>query len=153
MTAEPLVTTTEEQKASLMREFTQTLGKPDLDKSLTYLTDDATWETPEGVFRGRAELKRYLNWLVTTVPDLKVTESGVGIVVQGNRAAFQHQMQGTVEGNPCSWPALCTYEFVGDKIQKMSTVQDRLSLLNQAAKGWLEETIIHALTKRAEKGL
>jgi hypothetical protein len=48
---------------------------------------------------------------------------------------------------------MCAYEFSGDKVQKMRTVDDRLTMLKQAAKGWLEETIVHSLIKRAEKGL
>jgi SnoaL-like domain len=117
------------------------------------LADDATWETPEGAFHGKDELRRYLNWLAAGVPDLKITETGVGIVVQGNRAAFEHVMQGTFEGVLCTWLAICTYEFAGDKVQKVRTVNDRLTILNQAAKGWLEGPIVHSLVKRAEKGL
>jgi hypothetical protein len=124
-----------------------------VDKSLSYLADDATWETPEGTFSGRAELKRYLSWIAEFVPDLTITECGIGIVVQGNRAAFEHTMEGTIEGTHCKWLALCAYEFSGDKIQKIRTMNDRLTLLNQAAKGWLEETVVHSLVKRAEKGL
>lgn len=83
----------EEQMAGLMRELVQTIGKPDVDRSLSYLADDATWETPEATFHGRDELKRYLGWLATGVPDLKIAESGVGVVVQGNGAAFEHVME------------------------------------------------------------
>ena len=143
----------EEQRAGLMREFVQTIGKPDLDKTLSYLADDATWETPEGAFRGKDELRRYLGWLATSLPDLAITETGIGIVVQGTRAAFEHTMRGTFEGAQCTWLAMCAYEFSGDKIQKMRTVNDRLTILNQAAKGWLEGPIVHSLVKRAEKGL
>jgi hypothetical protein len=143
----------EEQMATMMREFVGTLGKPDVDRSLGYLTDDASWETPEGAFHGKDELRRYLTWLSLTVPDLTVTESGVGVLAQGSRAFFEHTMQATFEGTQCAWLAMCAYEFAGDKIQKMRTVNDRLTILNQAAKGWLEGPIVHSLVKRAERGL
>jgi len=93
----------EGQMAPLMRELVQTIGKPDLDKTLSYLADDATWETPEGIFHGKDKCLRYLGWLAASVPDLTITESGVGVVVQGSRAAFEHMMQGTVEDTRCSW--------------------------------------------------
>lgn len=143
----------EEQMAAVMREFAGSIGKPDVDKSLTYLAEDATWETAEGVFQGKDQLRRYLGWLAQSFPDLRIVEYGVGIVCQGNRAAFEHTMHGTVENVPCSWLALCAYEFTGDKIQKIRTVHDRLLILKQAAKGIVEETVVNALVKRAEKGL
>lgn len=139
--------------AKLMREFVGTLGRPDVDKSLAYLTDDVTWEAPEGVFRGKEEARRYLRWIATSHPELKVTESGVGIVVQGNRAAFQHVMESKVEGKPCHWLANCTYEFSGSKIQRLWTAADRLGMIAQVVDGWLEETVVKSLVKRAEKGL
>jgi hypothetical protein len=144
---------TEEQIAALMREVVAMIGRPDVERPLSYMADDVTWEAPEGTFRGKEQLKRYLTWLAEFVPDLTISESGIGVVVQGNRAAFEHRMEGTVEGTHCNWLALCAYEFQGDKIQHIRTVQDRLTILNQAAKGWLEETVIHSLVKRAEKGL
>jgi ketosteroid isomerase-like protein len=143
----------EESIAALMRELVQTLGKPDLEKPLSYMTDDITWQTPEGTFHGKDQVRRYVGWLATFVPDLTVTESGVGVVVQGDRAAFEHEMQGTIEGTRCTWHALCTYEFAGEKVRQLCTAQDRLSILKQAANGWLQETIVNSLVKRAEKGL
>jgi len=35
----------------------------------------------------------------------------------------------------------------------MRTSYDRLTLLNQAANGWLEGRLVHSRIKRAEKGL
>jgi hypothetical protein len=35
----------------------------------------------------------------------------------------------------------------------MRIAYDRLTILQQAAKGWLEETVVSSLVKRAEKGL
>jgi len=49
--------------------------------------------------------------------------------------------------------ALCIYQPASGKIHRMRTTYDRLGLLQQGAKGWLEETVIHSLVKRVEKGL
>jgi hypothetical protein len=48
---------------------------------------------------------------------------------------------------------LCIYEFADGKIRRLRTVYDRLGMMQQGAKGWLEETVIHPLVKRVEKGL
>jgi uncharacterized protein YaiE (UPF0345 family) len=85
--------------------------------------------------------------------DSSFTETGIGILVQGDQAVFEHALSGTYEGEKVEWLALCVYEFSGGKIQQMRTVSDRLSILQQAAKGWLEETVVSSLVNRAEKGL
>ncbi len=79
--------------------------------------------------------------------------SGVGILVAGHKAALEHRFAGTYEGQPVEWLALCVYELADGKIHRMRTTYDRLGLLQQGAKGWLEETVIHSLVKRIEKGL
>lgn len=38
-------------------------------------------------------------------------------------------------------------------MHRMRTVHDRLGMLQQGAKGWPEESLLHSLVERAEKGL
>jgi ketosteroid isomerase-like protein len=142
----------EETIKTLMRDAVASLCKGDVEKGLSFFAEDATWVTPEGTFQGKEELRRYLTWMAG-VPDLTYTETGIGILVQGNQAVFEHLFEGTYEGTRCKWLALCAWEFSDGKIQRMRTVYDRLSILDQAAKGWLEHTIVSSLVNRAEKGL
>jgi ketosteroid isomerase-like protein len=143
----------EEEIRSTLYEFVTALVKGDVEKAASYCTEDVVWENPEGTFEGMDELKRYASWMSTTVADSNFSESGVGILVQGDRAAFEHRFTGTYEGQHVEWLALCVYELADGKIQRMRTTYDRLAILHQAAKGWLEETLINSLVKRAEKGL
>ena len=142
----------EEIRATL-REFVTALTKGDVEKAAALCTEDVVWETPEGRFEGIAELKRYVAWTTQIVAGMSYSESGVGILVEGDKAAFEHRFAGSYEGQPVEWLALCIYELVGGKIHRMRTMHDRLSILQQGAKGWLEETLIHSLVKRVEKGL
>ncbi len=43
----------------------------------------------EGTFIGRDEIKRYLAWMSKTLTDVKFTDDGVGIIVQGDKAVYQ----------------------------------------------------------------
>jgi ketosteroid isomerase-like protein len=143
----------DEEIRSTLRAFLTALTEGDAEKALSYCTDDVVWEAPEGTFEGRDEVKRYAAWTSTAVQDFSYTESGVGILVQGNQAAFEHRFSGTYEGQPVKWLGLCIYELADGKIHRMRTAQDRLAILEQAAKGWLEEAMINTMVKRAEKGL
>jgi len=76
----------EEKFASLMRDFVKTLGEGDVEKLLSFLTEDAVWVNPNGTFKGKKELRRYLTVFSQSMRDVTVTECGNGIIVQGNKA-------------------------------------------------------------------
>jgi ketosteroid isomerase-like protein len=142
-----------EENRETIHEFVTALTKGDLEKAASHCTEDVVWENTEGTFEGLEEFKRYASWMSSTMSDMTFSEAGVGILVEGDHAAFEHRFVGTFEGQRVEWLALCAYELTGGKIQRVRTVQDRLAILQQGAKGWLEETLVNSLVKRVEKGL
>lgn len=138
---------------SIMRSFARALESRDLDKALPFFAPDATYITPNGRFTGTEEIRRYLRWMFENNSELAVEECGVGILASGNKAAFEHIVRGTLQGKKWELPMLCIYEFAGDKIKRVVTAYDRLSLAKQAAKGWLAQKAVNAVIKGGEKGL
>jgi len=143
----------EEKIEGVIRDFTEAEVKKDVEKALAFFAEEATWVTPFGTFKGKEELKRYLTWMAQSTPDLTVADAGIGIMVQGNKAVYEHVLSGTIEGMKCEWLAMCVYEFSDEKIQHLRTVFDRLALAKQVAKGWFAKRVIGSIIKRAEKGL
>ncbi|MFQ5996442.1 MAG: nuclear transport factor 2 family protein [Dehalococcoidales bacterium] len=142
----------EEKIPGIMRDFVKTMEKGDVDKMLSFLTDDAVWVNPNGTFRGKEELKRYLTVMFQNTQDMTVTECGNGIIVEGNKAFFEHVIGGTVGGRRAEVLAMCAYEFSGDKIKEVRTTYDRLLMAQQAATG-LGKWMVNMIVKQAEKGL
>lgn len=143
----------EQQVPSIMRDFVATLAKGDVEKTLAFFTDDAVWVTPDGTFKGKDELRRYLTWLGHTIKDMAITESGTGVMAQGNSGSFEHVIRGTIEGVKGEVLAWCAYEFSGGKIKQLRTIYDRLSIAQQVAKGWLPRWLVGMIVRRLEKGL
>jgi len=121
-----------EEIISIMRNFKEAYNKKDLEESLSFFTEDADWVNPDGVFKGKEEIKNYFKWAFETVPDQKVIESGVKIIAEEDRAVYEHILEGSYEGMKYQILALCIYEFKGDKIQHVRSAYDRLSLAKQA---------------------
>jgi len=142
-----------EEIISIMRNFKDAYNKKDLEESLSFFTEDADWFNPNGVFKGKEEIKSYLKWVFETSPDEKLIESGVKIIAEEDRAVYEHILEGSYEGMKYQILALCIYEFKGDKIQHIRTVYDRLSLAKQLAKGKIAKTAVNSIIKRMEKGL
>ncbi len=143
----------EEKIPGIMREFVGAMADGDVEKTLSFFTDDATWISPAGTFTGKEELRRVLTWMSQSMQDMTVRESGLGIMAQGDKAFFEHVIGSTMEGQRGEVLAMCAYEFSGDKIQNARTTFDRLSLAQQAAKGWFAKWLLGLIVKQAQKGL
>jgi uncharacterized protein (TIGR02246 family) len=143
----------EDKMKSLMRAFIKAQEEGDVEKTLSFFTEDAEYVNPMGTFKGQGELRHYFAHTAQTIPDLKITPAGIDIVVDGNKAAYEHVIAGTYKGKPCQWLALCAYEFRGEKIQSLRTIFDRLSVVEQAASGWLQQTLVGAIASQTTKGL
>ncbi|MGB6369835.1 MAG: nuclear transport factor 2 family protein [Atribacterota bacterium] len=142
-----------EEIISIMRNFKEAYNKKDIEESLSFFAEDADWVNPDGVFKGKEEIKSYFKWVFETVPDQKVIESGVKIIAEEDRAVYEHILEGSYEGMKYQILALCIYEFKGDKIQHVRSAYDRLSLAKQATKGKIAKTAVNSIIKQMEKGL
>lgn len=136
-----------------LRRFARALESRDVEKAVGVFSQDAVYETPNGTFRGAVEIRRYFQWMFTTNSEIRVTESGVGILAVGDKAAFEHVLHGTFGGQTWQMPILCTYELRDSKVVRMLTVYDRLSLARQVGKGMMAQRAVGAVIKAAEKGL
>lgn len=143
----------DEKIASTMRDLIKSLETGDMEKMLSLFAEDGVMVNPDGTFKGKEELRRYLTNSSQTMRDVKVTETGNKIIVQGNKAFYEHFISATIEGKRAEGLAMCAYEFTDDKIQEVRTVYDRLLMAKQAAKGWFAGTLVNLIVKQAEKGL
>lgn len=144
----------EERIESVIRGWRAALEKKDVEKALSYVAEDAVWNTNEGVFKGKEEWRRYLTWMAGVGSDAKFKEAGIGIMVKGNKAISQYTLEGkTSEGMKFEVPGVCTYEFKNEKIQQHTTIGDRLLLAKQVAKGTVAKRLVGSIVNRAEKGL
>jgi hypothetical protein len=142
-----------EQVKNIMGKFRGALESKDVDKILSFFTDDAEWHAPEGSFKGKEQIRRYVLWNKQTTPDLKITEVGVKIVAESDTGAYEHMLSGTIDGVKWDTLGLCIYEFTGDKIKSIRSVYDRLSIAKQASKGIMAKSAVNGILKRMEKGL
>ena len=142
-----------EEIISIMRNFKDAYNKKDLEESLSFFAEDADCVYPDGVFKGKEEIKRYFKRLFEIIPDQKVIESGVKIIAEEDRAVYEHIFEGSYEGMKYQILALCICEFKGDKIQHIRTVYDRLSLAKQVAKGKMAKMAVNSIINQMEKGL
>ena len=145
----------DDKLAGIMRDFVKTLETGDVEKALSFFSDDnaIVMVNPDGTFEGRENVRRYLAHMANRMKEMSITPTGHEIITNGNKAFFEHQIDATIDGKRGSVLAMCAYEFADDKIQKIRTTYDRLNIAQQAASGWLAKTLVNLIVKAAEKGL
>jgi len=148
----------EEKIVSVIRDFIEAYVKRDVEKMLSFLTEDVVWVLPDNSFipfKGKEEVKRYLTWETQRMPDVKIRDAGIGIMVKGNKAVWEWVFEGSTSDGR-RWreiPGISVYEFSGEKIQQHRIYYDRLSTVKQMTKGWFERMIVGTIVNRWEKGL
>ena len=144
----------EEAVEMLVREVLNALNSHDVEKTLALFSDDGVWITPSGTFKGKAELKRYITWIFETLDDMKLEETGSGLMTRGSNALVEHKQSGIMDGEPMKFMSMCSYEFdENNQVKSLKTIYDRLTLAEQAADKWLEKTVVHAVVKKVQEGL
>ena len=143
----------DEKIPGIIRDFLKALEAKDGDKVLSFFAEDGDWTIPEGVFKGKEELKHYLNWMLPLFQGGKITECGNGIITQGNKAYVEFMVTGTVMGKKVEYLEMAAWEFSDDKIKHVRRVSDRLLICKQAARGWLQKWVVNYIVKQVEKGL
>ena len=145
----------EERIVSVIHERALASEKRDVEKMLSFLTEDVVWTNNEGTFKGKDEVKRYWTWEAQRMSNAKVRAAGIGTIVKGNIAVYEEVFEGsTSDGRRFGEiPVIIVEEFSGEKIQRHREYFDRLSMAKQGAKGWFERLIVGSIVNRIEKGL
>ena len=107
----------------MIRDYVDALEKNDINRALSFFSDDAVWYNPKGVYTGTKELTEYLTWLFAILSDMKFVDDGIGVMVQGNKGVYQHILECTVRGSKKKVPTFCTYLFNGRKCEIHRTIK------------------------------
>ena len=151
----------EEKIVSVVRDFGEAIVKRDVEKTLSFLTEDAVWVQPEGTFKGKREVERLLAWLPKSswYSQVKVRDTGVGILAKGNKALREQIIEGmSAHGRKYEATAISIFEFSGEKIQQYRSLCDRMTLGKQGCgkqgySGWLDRRILGGILNTWEGGL
>ncbi len=138
-----------EEIAGVIRDFLQAMAKRDVEKALSFLTEDAVWDSPNRTSKGKDELRRYFS--TEAMRDMRATETGNGIIVQENKAFSELVCSGMIQDQRAELLVMLAYEFSDGKIKKVRLVFDRLSLAQQLIRGWLPKMLVNFIVRKAEK--
>ena len=138
---------------SSIRDMVAALEKNEVDKVLTFFADNAVWYAPEGEFKGKDEIRRYITWLTSTGRVEKFEDAGIGIIVKGNKAVYEYVCEAIFEGTPIREPGVCLYEFSDGKCVYHRSIFDRISGAKQGVTGFIAKRVVTTVLDQLEEGL
>jgi ketosteroid isomerase-like protein len=144
---------TDQQIKDAIRGFLKSSTVGDVKGTLSFFTDDAVWISPQGTFKGTAQIEKLFTWMNRMNKENKVTETGIGILTQGDTGVIEHKLSGIYNGKKWESPAVCIYEFKNGKIASIRAFYDVLSQAQQAAKGIFAKWAVNAVVNGSQKGL
>jgi ketosteroid isomerase-like protein len=137
---------------NIVREFVRALVKREKDRAVSFFTEDVVWLTPNGKFAGKDEIRHYIEWMNSSITDLNITSTGIGLMVKDNIGVYEHIIGGNSKGRRWDALAMCVYELEGTKIRNIAMVYDRLDVARQVTTG-LAKTAVNNVVREMEKGL
>jgi ketosteroid isomerase-like protein len=108
------------------------------------------FRAPEGTFRGKNELRRFIV-AQSQFPDIKVVDYGVGMLGKGNMGVYEFEERATYQGKKISAHIVSVVEFKNGKLQYMRNYYDRLSIAKQVVKGRLATRAVNSIINELEK--
>jgi ketosteroid isomerase-like protein len=144
----------------LVERFQQRYAARDIDGIMALLADDAVLTWAAGTFRGKAKVRKVMEWDFELSPSARVELTGIGIVTGDRLAVAERVVYLTADGIPYEEPAVTVFE-VDDHglIVKMRSYYDKLGLMHQIAskypgvKGRLFRAMTGFLVKMGSQGL
>jgi ketosteroid isomerase-like protein len=132
----------------------------DIDAIMALFTDDAVVNWAGGTFRGKAKIRKVVEWDFDQSPSARVDITGIGIVTGDRLAIAERVVHLTADEIPYEEPALTVFE-VDDQgaIVEMRSYYDKLGLMHQIAskypgiKGRLFRAMTGFLVKMGRQGL
>lgn len=132
----------------------------DVGGMLALFADDAELTAAPGTFRGRAAIRKFLEWDARVSPTATIQDTGLGVLIVGRSAVWERQVLETAEGVPFREAAVTVLEFDdAGLIRRYRSYYDKLAVLDQITSGmsgvygWFARTLVGYLVALGKRGL
>jgi limonene-1,2-epoxide hydrolase len=142
----------EEENVRTLHGFVEAFLRKDVEKALSYFQDDAIAQSPDGTFKGKNQLKRYLIAQMQ-FPDIKIVDYGINVLAKGNTVIYEFEERATYQGKKFSAHVVSVAEMKNGKFQYVRDYYDRLSIAKQVVTGRLATRAVDSIINEMEKYL
>jgi ketosteroid isomerase-like protein len=103
---------------TLIHGYIHSFEEKNIEKTLSYFTEDATWIVPQYKIKGKKEIEEYILWLFENIKELTFIYDGIGIMAQGNKAIYQNIFRATIGNDKVSIPTMFIFRLRDNKFSE-----------------------------------
>lgn len=158
--AESELETTKSALQERLQQYRLAYEARDVDGMLALFTDDGEFTAAPGTFRGKAAVRRFLQWDATLSPTTTVHDTGIGVLVAGHTAVWERIISLSYKNVPYQERSVAIVEFDDDAcITAFRSYYDKLNVLDQISAGlpgiygWIMKKLVGVLVSAGSKGL
>jgi ketosteroid isomerase-like protein len=104
--------------SAFIHNYIHSLEEKNIEETLSYFTDDATWIIPQNKIKGKKEIEGYVLWLFKNIEELTFINDGIGVMAHGNKAIYQNILKATIKNNNVRIPTMFIFRLKENKFSK-----------------------------------
>jgi ketosteroid isomerase-like protein len=143
-----------------MERYRAAYEQRNVDQILELFADDGEFTAAPGTFRGRPEIRKFLEWDAKLSPTTTVRDNGIGILVGDHTAVWERIIALSYKDVAYQEYSVAVVEFDDDaRITAFRSYYDKLNVLDQITSGlpgpygWVMRKIVGLLVSAGSKGL
>jgi ketosteroid isomerase-like protein len=133
----------------------------DVDRMMTFFSDDAELVAAPGAFSGKDAIRKFLQWDAELSPTVSIDDVGVGMASAGKGCVvWERALHLTYEGIPYQEDAATILELDdAGLIRRYRSYYDKLAVVDQIASGlpgiggWFTKEVVGAVVAAGGMGL
>lgn len=140
-----------EENAKILEDLHAAINKQDLEKAISFFTDDASFIVmPGGTCSSKDEIRKYFEKMLKAYEKI-IFKDIHPPVVSGEMATHEFMVNVKLEGGPeGTLPAVVVAEFRNGRVTQIRWYLDKLEAAKQLAKGTVAKRTVAAVAKRVE---
>ncbi len=105
----------DEKIKTIIKNYISSFEEKNVEKILSYFTEDASWIAPQYKIKGKNEIEGYILWLFENIDDLNFIHDGIGIIVNEDKAVCQNIFKAKVGEVKVKIPTMFIFKLRNNK--------------------------------------
>lgn len=122
----------DEKIKTIIRSYISSFEEKNVEKVLSYFTEDASWNTPQFNINGKNKIEEYILWLFENIEDINFIQDGIGIMVNEDKAVCQNIVKAKIGETRVKIPTMFIFRLRNNKFSNQWIVNNWFEFIDNS---------------------
>jgi len=122
----------DENIKTLIESYISSFEEKNVEKILSYFTDDASWIAPQYKIKGKNEIEGYVLWLFENIEDINFIPDGIGIMINEDKAVCQNIFKAKIGETRVKIPTMFIFRLRNNKFSNQWIINNWFELIENS---------------------